>query len=99
MTTPTASPRRASFVEGDISGHPTLNGVFAANVITAEGAASGIQHAGKSGKIKLATFDADTTQVADLKNGSLQLAIAQEPARRGRGRGPAGPERHRGQDR
>jgi ABC-type sugar transport system substrate-binding protein len=73
----------ASFVEGDISGHPTLNGVFAANVITAEGAASGIQHAHKNGKIKLATFDADTTQVADLKNGSLQLAIAQEPGLEG----------------
>jgi ABC-type sugar transport system substrate-binding protein len=70
----------ASFAEGDITGHPTLNGIFAANVITAEGAATGIQHAGKSGKVKLATFDADTTQVADLKNGSLQLAIAQEPA-------------------
>ena len=70
----------ASFAEGDITGHPALNGIFAANVITAEGAATGIQHAGKSGKVKLATFDADTTQVADLKNGSLQLAIAQEPA-------------------
>jgi ribose transport system substrate-binding protein len=70
----------ASFAEGDITGHPTLGGIFAANVITAEGAAAGIQHAGKSGKVKLATFDADTTQVADLKNGSLQLAIAQEPA-------------------
>lgn len=70
----------ASFAEGDITGHASLNGIFASNVITAEGAASGIQHAHKSGKIKLATFDADTTQVADLKNGSLQLAIAQEPA-------------------
>jgi ABC-type sugar transport system substrate-binding protein len=70
----------ASFAEGDITGHSSLNGIFAANVITAEGAASGIQHAKKSGQVKLATFDADTTQVADLKNGSLQLAIAQEPA-------------------
>jgi ABC-type sugar transport system substrate-binding protein len=74
----------STFVEGDISAHPTLDGVFAANVITAEGSASGIQHAGKSGKVKLATFDADTTQVADLKNGSLQLAIAQEPALEGK---------------
>ncbi|HEU5419327.1 MAG TPA: ABC transporter substrate-binding protein [Streptosporangiaceae bacterium] len=68
-----------SFIEGDISAHPTMNGAFAANVITAEGAASGIQHAHKTGKVKLATFDADPTQVADLKNGSVQLAIAQEP--------------------
>jgi len=73
----------ASFVEGDITGHSNLTGVFAANVITAEGAASGIQHAGKKGTVKLATFDADTAQVADLKNGSLQLAIAQEPALEG----------------
>jgi ABC-type sugar transport system substrate-binding protein len=73
----------ASFVEGDITGHSNLSGVFAANVITAEGAASGIQHAGKKGTVKLATFDADTTQVADLKNGSVQLAIAQEPALEG----------------
>ena len=54
-----------------------------ANVITAEGAASGIQHAGKSGKVKLATFDADTTQIAEMKSGALQLAIAQEPALEG----------------
>jgi ribose transport system substrate-binding protein len=73
----------SSFVEGDITGHPSLNGVFAANVITAEGAASGIQHAGKSGKVKLATFDADTTQIAEMKSGALQLAIAQEPALEG----------------
>jgi ribose transport system substrate-binding protein len=73
----------ASFVEGDITGHSNLSGVFAANVITAEGAASGIQHAGKKSTVKLATFDADTTQVADLKNGSVQLAIAQEPALEG----------------
>jgi ABC-type sugar transport system substrate-binding protein len=73
----------ASFAEGDITGHSSLDGIFASNVITAEGAASGIQHAHKSGKVKLATFDADSTQVADLKNGSLQLAIAQEPALEG----------------
>jgi ribose transport system substrate-binding protein len=68
-----------SFIEGDISAHSDLSGAFAANVITAQGAASGIQHAHKTGKVKLATFDADPTQVADLKNGSVQLAIAQEP--------------------
>ncbi len=42
-----------SFIEGDIAANPDLNGAFAANVITAEGAASGIAHAGKTGKVKL----------------------------------------------
>ena len=72
-----------SFIEGDIAAHPTLNGAFAANVITAQGAASGIQHAHKTGTIKLATFDADPTQMSMMKSGTIQLAIAQEPALEG----------------
>ena len=72
-----------SFIEGDIAANPSLNGAFAANVITAEGAASGIAHAGKTGKVKLATFDADATQMTMMKAGTIQLAIAQEPALEG----------------
>ena len=69
-----------SFIEADISGNPGLNGAFAANVVTAEGVAAGVQHAGKTGKVKLATFDADASQVTMMKQGTIQLAIAQEPA-------------------
>jgi ribose transport system substrate-binding protein len=72
-----------SFIEGDIAANPNLNGAFAANVITAEGAASGIAHAHKTGKVKLATFDADSTQMTMMKAGTIQLAIAQEPALEG----------------
>jgi ribose transport system substrate-binding protein len=72
-----------SFIEGDIAANPNLNGAFAANVITAEGAASGIAHAGKTGKVKLATFDADSTQMTMMHAGTIQLAIAQEPALEG----------------
>jgi ABC-type sugar transport system substrate-binding protein len=72
-----------SFIEGDISANPSLNGAFAANVITAQGAASGIQHAHKGGTIKLATFDADPTQMSMMTSGTIQLAIAQEPALEG----------------
>jgi ribose transport system substrate-binding protein len=68
-----------SFIEADISGNPGLNGAFAANVLTAEGVAAGVQHAGKTGKIKLATFDADPTQMTMMQQGTIQLAIAQEP--------------------
>jgi ABC-type sugar transport system substrate-binding protein len=73
----------SSFIEGDITANPSLNGAFAANVITAEGAASGIAHAGKTGKVKLATFDADATQMTMMHSGTIQLAIAQEPALEG----------------
>jgi hypothetical protein len=38
---------------------------------------------GKTGKVKLATFDADATQMTMMKAGTIQLAIAQEPALEG----------------
>ena len=72
-----------SFIEGDIAANTDLSGAFAANVITAQGAASGISHAGKTGKVKLATFDADPTQMSMMTSGTIQLAIAQEPALEG----------------
>lgn len=72
-----------SFIEGDMAAHPDLAGAFAANVITAQGAASGIAHAGKTGKVKLATFDADPAQMSMMTQGTIQLAIAQEPALEG----------------
>jgi ABC-type sugar transport system substrate-binding protein len=69
----------ASQVEGDISAHPNLSGVFATNVLSAEGAATGVQHAGRSGKVKLATFDADPQQMQALHSNTIQLAVAQSP--------------------
>jgi ribose transport system substrate-binding protein len=69
----------ATEVEGDISAHPNLAGVFATNVLSAEGAATGVQHAGYSGKAKVATFDADPEQMTDLSKNVIQLAIAQSP--------------------
>jgi ABC-type sugar transport system substrate-binding protein len=73
----------SSFIEGDITANPSLAGAFAANVITAQGTASGIAHAHKTGKVKLATFDADPTQMSMMQSGTIQLAIAQEPALEG----------------
>src|ERR1700684_3830492 len=72
-----------TFIEDDITANTGLNGAFAANVVTAEGVAAGVQHAGKTGKVKLARFDADATQMTMMQQGTIQLAIAQEPALEG----------------
>ncbi|HEY1701709.1 MAG TPA: ABC transporter substrate-binding protein [Trebonia sp.] len=69
----------ATEVEGDVTAHPNLAGVFATNVLSAEGAATGVQHADYSGKVKVATFDADPEQMTDLSKNTIQLAIAQSP--------------------
>jgi ABC-type sugar transport system substrate-binding protein len=74
-----SSATAASQVASDISAHPNLSGVFATNVLSAQGAATGVQHAGKSGKVKVATFDADPQQMQALQGNVIQLAIAQSP--------------------
>lgn len=69
----------ATQMEGDITAHPDLSGVFATNVLSAQGAATGVDHAGKSGQVKVATFDADPQQMQALRSNTIQLAIAQDP--------------------
>jgi ribose transport system substrate-binding protein len=74
-----SSATAASQVEADIAAHPNLSGVFATNVLSAQGAATGVQHAGASGKVKVATFDAEPQQITALKANQIQLAVAQSP--------------------
>jgi len=57
--------------------------VFATNVLSAQGAATGVQHAGKTGKVKVATFDAEPQQITFLKSNTIQLAVAQDPYQEG----------------
>jgi ABC-type sugar transport system substrate-binding protein len=63
----TTDARIAGFQQEMATKFPGLNGAFAANLVTAQGAASGIQHAHKTGTIKLATFDADPGQIAMMQ--------------------------------
>jgi ABC-type sugar transport system substrate-binding protein len=74
-----SSATAASQVEGDIAAHPNLSGVFATNVLSAQGAATGVDHAHKSGQVKVATFDAEPQQIQALQSNTIQLAIAQDP--------------------
>jgi ribose transport system substrate-binding protein len=59
---------------------PDLAGVFGANLFSASGTANGITQAGQAGKIKIAGFDAPESMVAQLKDGTFTLTIAQHPA-------------------
>ncbi|HYX48257.1 MAG TPA: substrate-binding domain-containing protein, partial [Ktedonobacteraceae bacterium] len=61
-----------------------LSGVFGTNVFSAEGAAQAIKKANKQGLIKVASFDAPEQAIVDLRNGVIDLVIAQKPADIGR---------------
>src|SRR3954449_2760332 len=72
--------KAAAIVTATLAKHPDLKGIFAANLFSAEGAASGLKQAGKLGKVKIVGFDAGPKQVEDLKSGLVQALIAQRPA-------------------
>jgi ribose transport system substrate-binding protein len=72
--------KAASIVTATLAKNPDLVGIFAANLFSAEGAASGLKQAGKLGKVKIVGFDAGPKQVEDLKSGLVQALIAQRPA-------------------
>jgi ribose transport system substrate-binding protein len=78
-------PAKASaIVTATLAKHPDLAGIFATNLFGAEGAASGLRQAGKLGKVKIVGFDAGPKQVEDLKQGTVQALIAQQPAEIGK---------------
>ena len=59
--------------------NPGIVGIFAANLFSAEGAATGVRQAGKAGKVKIIGFDAEPDEVQALKQGTVQALIAQSP--------------------
>ena len=76
--------KAADIVTATLAKNPDLKGIFAANLFSAEGAASGLRQAGKLGDVKIVGFDAGPKQVQDLKDGLVQALIAQKPADIGR---------------
>jgi len=59
--------------------NPGIVGIFATNLFSAEGAATGIRQAGKSGKVKVVGFDAEPDEITALQQGTVQALIAQSP--------------------
>ncbi|RJQ66824.1 sugar ABC transporter substrate-binding protein [Pseudonocardiaceae bacterium YIM PH 21723] len=72
--------KAATIVTATLAAHPDLAGIFATNLSSTEGAATGLRNAGKTGQVKLIGFDASPKQVADMKAGAIQALIAQDPA-------------------
>jgi ribose transport system substrate-binding protein len=72
----TASNLMGSALQKD----PDLVGVFAANLFSAEGTATGVRQAKKGDQVKVVGFDAGPAQMKALKEGVVQALVAQQPA-------------------
>ncbi|MGA9100997.1 ABC transporter substrate-binding protein [Aeromicrobium sp.] len=69
----------AKIVTAALQKDPDIVGIFATNVFSAEGSATGIRQAGKQGKVNVVGFDAGPAQVKQLREGTVQALIAQQP--------------------
>lgn len=69
----------ASLVTAALQKDPDIVGIFATNLFAAEGSATGIEQAGKKGKVKVVGFDAGPEQISALKAGTVQALVAQQP--------------------
>jgi ribose transport system substrate-binding protein len=75
----TDQAKAADAVSAAINGNPDLAGVYATHETAANGAASAIKAASKTGTVKLVAFDSAPNQVADLKGKVYDALIAQAP--------------------
>lgn len=71
--------RAANIVTSTLQRYPDLKAIFATNIFSAEGAATGIEQAGVTGEVQVVGFDAGPAQVEALQDGILQAVIAQQP--------------------
>lgn len=69
----------AQLIGAQLQKDPDLVGVFATNLFSAEGSATGIKQAGKSGQVQIVGFDAGPNQIQALRQGTVQALVAQNP--------------------
>ncbi|GAA3391282.1 ABC transporter substrate-binding protein [Cryptosporangium minutisporangium] len=74
----------SNLISAALQKDPDIVGVFALNLFSAEGTATGIRQSGKTGKVQVIGFDAGPNQVAALRAGTVQALIAQQPAEIGK---------------
>jgi ribose transport system substrate-binding protein len=71
--------KAAQIISATLARNPDLAGVFATNLFTAQGVATGVKQAGKSGSVKVVGFDAGPDQIKQLEAGDVQALVAQKP--------------------
>ena len=67
-------------VEAMLQKEPDLAGIFGTNVFSAQGSGTTVKNKGLSGKVKVVAFDATKDAIGMLKDGTVDLVIAQKPS-------------------
>lgn len=75
--------KAASAASALIVAHPDLKAIYAVSGPEGQGAASAVQQAGKTGQVKVYTYDATPEVVAGISSGAISAALAQSPYNQG----------------
>jgi ribose transport system substrate-binding protein len=71
--------RSLAVTEDILAGHPTLSGIFASNESSTIGADQAIKARGLSGKVRLVGFDSSPSLIDDLRGGTIDALVLQDP--------------------
>lgn len=79
-----ANGKGESITAATLAAHSELTGIFATDQDGADGAATALKSAGVQNKVTLVGFDAEPSEVQELKQGLLKALVEQEPYQEGR---------------
>lgn len=71
--------RSLAVTEDILTAHPGIDGVFASNESSAVGADQALKERGLAGKVKLVGFDSSPSLIDDLKAGTIDSLVVQDP--------------------
>jgi len=69
--------------ENILTAHPDLNGIFASSEPSSIGTALALKSRNLSGKVKFVSFDSSDTLIQDLKGGTIDAMVVQDPFKMG----------------
>ncbi|MCU1404123.1 MAG: ribose transporter, periplasmic binding protein [Glaciihabitans sp.] len=69
----------AKLASAALAKDPDIVGIFATNTFAAEGTATGVRQADKQDSLSIVGFDAGPAQIKQLKEGTVQALVAQQP--------------------
>lgn len=75
--------RSLAVSEDILTAHPDLAGIFASNESSTVGAAQALKSRGLNGKVKLVGFDSSPSLVDDLRGGTIDSLVVQNPYKMG----------------
>jgi len=74
-----SEPKAQQLMLAALQKNPDIVGIFGVNLYSAQGAASAVVNAGLTGAVKICTWDATETLIQSLKDGKVDLVLAQKP--------------------